>query len=56
MFLRLLEMSHAQTSPAGETTQSTTDMLLDIFTKKGKLLSKLASFDSEVERILMYMP
>lgn len=40
-----------QAPPTGDTSQSTTDMFLDMFTKKGKFLSKLTSFDSEVERI-----
>ncbi|XP_066600178.1 MAP kinase-activating death domain protein [Prorops nasuta] len=37
-------------SSAGESNQSTADMFLDMFTKKGKLLSKLTSFDSESGR------
>jgi len=40
-----------QAPPTGDTSQSTTDMFLDMFTKKGKFLSKLTSFDSEVKRI-----
>ncbi|XP_054013519.1 MAP kinase-activating death domain protein-like isoform X2 [Hylaeus anthracinus] len=44
-----LEMPHGHTSPAAE-NQSTTDMFLDMFTKKGKFLSKLTSFDSEVKQ------
>lgn len=40
-----------QASSTGDTSQSTTDIFLDMFTKKGKFLSKLTSFDSEVERI-----
>lgn len=43
-----------QAPPAGDTSQSTTDMFLDIFTKKGKFLSKLTSFDSEVFRIFPF--
>ncbi|XP_067210370.1 MAP kinase-activating death domain protein isoform X8 [Linepithema humile] len=43
-----LEMPQAPS--AAETTQSTTDMFLDMFTKKGKFLSKLTSFDSESGR------
>lgn len=44
-----LEISHATTTPANtDNNQSTTDLFLDMFSKKGKLLSKLASFDSEV--------
>ncbi|KYQ46314.1 MAP kinase-activating death domain protein [Trachymyrmex zeteki] len=39
-----------QAAPAGDTSQSTTDMFLDMFTKKGKFLSKLTSFDSESGR------
>ncbi|KAL0114254.1 hypothetical protein PUN28_011503 [Cardiocondyla obscurior] len=39
-----------QAPPAGDTSQSTTDMFLDMFTKKGKFLSKLTSFDSESGR------
>ncbi|XP_077266527.1 rab3 GDP-GTP exchange factor isoform X8 [Temnothorax americanus] len=39
-----------QAPPAGDTGQSTTDMFLDMFTKKGKFLSKLTSFDSESGR------
>lgn len=43
-----LEISHASTtSTSNDGNQSTTDMFLDMFSKKGKLLSKLASFDSE---------
>lgn len=45
-----LEMPHGHTSPAAEGNQSTTDMFLDMFTKKGKFLSKLTSFDSEVKK------
>nr|XP_033341449.1 MAP kinase-activating death domain protein isoform X5 [Megalopta genalis] len=45
-----LEMPHGHTSPASEGSQSTTDMFLDMFTKKGKFLSKLTSFDSESGR------
>ncbi|XP_076175443.1 rab3 GDP-GTP exchange factor isoform X3 [Ptiloglossa arizonensis] len=45
-----LEMPHGHTSPAAEGNQSTTDMFLDMFTKKGKFLSKLTSFDSESGR------
>ncbi|XP_015597747.1 MAP kinase-activating death domain protein isoform X2 [Cephus cinctus] len=41
-----LEMSHPQMQGSDE-SQSTTDMFLDMFAKKGKLLSKLTSFDSE---------
>lgn len=44
-----LDMPHVQASTTGDTSQSTTDMFLDMFTKKGKFLSKLTSFDSEVE-------
>ncbi|XP_050449435.1 MAP kinase-activating death domain protein isoform X1 [Cataglyphis hispanica] len=39
-----------QPPPTGDTSQSTTDMFLDMFTKKGKFLSKLTSFDSESGR------
>ncbi|XP_011309315.1 MAP kinase-activating death domain protein isoform X1 [Fopius arisanus] len=43
-----LEISHASSAPANsDNNQSTTDLFLDMFSKKGKLLSKLASFDSE---------
>ncbi|XP_014484935.1 PREDICTED: MAP kinase-activating death domain protein isoform X5 [Dinoponera quadriceps] len=46
-----LDMPHAQApSATGDTSQSTTDMFLDMFTKKGKFLSKLTSFDSEFPR------
>ncbi|XP_031825818.1 rab3 GDP-GTP exchange factor isoform X7 [Nomia melanderi] len=45
-----LEMPHGHTSPASEGSQSTTDMFLDMFTKKGKFLSRLTSFDSESGR------
>ncbi|XP_014484936.1 PREDICTED: MAP kinase-activating death domain protein isoform X6 [Dinoponera quadriceps] len=46
-----LDMPHAQApSATGDTSQSTTDMFLDMFTKKGKFLSKLTSFDSESGR------
>ncbi|XP_029045867.2 MAP kinase-activating death domain protein isoform X7 [Osmia bicornis bicornis] len=45
-----LEMPHGHTSPANEGNQSTTDMFLDMFTKKGKFLSRLTSFDSESGR------
>ncbi|XP_043479698.1 MAP kinase-activating death domain protein isoform X7 [Leptopilina heterotoma] len=40
-----LERPHSQSS--GEDSQSTADMFLEMFTKKGKLLSRLTSFDSE---------
>ncbi|XP_018048573.1 PREDICTED: MAP kinase-activating death domain protein isoform X1 [Atta colombica] len=40
----------APQAPSGDTSQSTTDMFLDMFTKKGKFLSKLTSFDSESGR------
>ncbi|XP_033216295.1 MAP kinase-activating death domain protein [Belonocnema kinseyi] len=40
-----LERPHSQSS--GDDSQSTTDMFLDMFTKKGKFLSRLTSFDSE---------
>lgn len=43
-----LEMAHGH-STAHESSQSTTDMFLDMFTKKGKFLSRLTSFDSEVK-------
>lgn len=43
-----LEMPHGH-STAHEGSQSTTDMFLDMFTKKGKFLSRLTSFDSEVK-------
>lgn len=46
-----MHLDAPQAPPAGDTSQSTTDMFLDMFTKKGKFLSKLTSFDSEVERI-----
>ncbi|XP_011331586.1 MAP kinase-activating death domain protein isoform X12 [Ooceraea biroi] len=39
-----------QGPPTADTGQSTTDMFLDMFTKKGKFLSKLTSFDSESGR------
>ncbi|XP_076295275.1 rab3 GDP-GTP exchange factor isoform X2 [Lasioglossum baleicum] len=45
-----LEMPHGHTSPASEGSQSTTDMFLDMFTKKGKFLSRLTSFESEFPR------
>lgn len=45
-----LDMPHVQ-APSADTGQSTTDMFLDMFTKKGKFLSKLTSFDSEVENL-----
>ncbi|XP_043266245.1 MAP kinase-activating death domain protein isoform X8 [Colletes gigas] len=45
-----LEMPHGHTTPATEGNQSTTDMFLDMFTKKGKFLSRLTSFDSESGR------
>lgn len=41
-----------QASPAADTSQSTTDMFLDMFTKKGKFLSRLTSFDSEVGKTI----
>jgi len=43
-----------QGSSTADTGQSTTDMFLDMFTKKGKFLSKLTSFDSEVKNISYY--
>lgn len=43
-----LEMPHGH-STTHESSQSTTDMFLDMFTKKGKFLSRLTSFDSEVK-------
>ncbi|KAK1125780.1 hypothetical protein K0M31_005325 [Melipona bicolor] len=46
-----LETSHGHPPPANEGGgQSTTDMFLDMFTKKGKFLSRLTSFDSEFSR------
>ncbi|KAG8035487.1 hypothetical protein G9C98_006933 [Cotesia typhae] len=43
-----LEISHAVSlSSTSDSNQSTADLFLDMFSKKGKLLSKLASFDSE---------
>ncbi|XP_046429526.1 MAP kinase-activating death domain protein isoform X3 [Neodiprion fabricii] len=42
-----LEMSHPQLPAGGDENQSTTEMFLDMFSKKGKLLSRLTSFDSE---------
>ncbi|XP_017753850.1 PREDICTED: MAP kinase-activating death domain protein isoform X2 [Eufriesea mexicana] len=45
-----LEMPHSHPPPAHEGSQSTTDMFLDMFTKKGKFLSRLTSFDSESGR------
>ncbi|XP_029171543.1 MAP kinase-activating death domain protein isoform X2 [Nylanderia fulva] len=39
-----------QAPSTGDTGQSTTDIFLDMFTKKGKFLSKLTSFDSESGR------
>ncbi|XP_011142134.1 MAP kinase-activating death domain protein isoform X4 [Harpegnathos saltator] len=45
-----LDMPHVQAATTGDTSQSTTDMFLDMFTKKGKFLSKLTSFDSESGR------
>ncbi|XP_012260383.2 MAP kinase-activating death domain protein isoform X8 [Athalia rosae] len=42
-----LETSHPQLPLGGDDNKSTTDMFLDMFSKKGKLLSKLTSFDSE---------
>ncbi|KAK9297645.1 hypothetical protein QLX08_008705 [Tetragonisca angustula] len=46
-----LETSHGHPPPANEGGgQSTTDMFLDMFTKKGKFLSRLTSFDSESGR------
>lgn len=45
---------HLDVPSAGDTSQSTTDMFLDMFTKKGKFLSRLTSFDSEVERIFPF--
>ncbi|XP_071867221.1 rab3 GDP-GTP exchange factor isoform X4 [Bombus fervidus] len=45
-----LDMSHGHAPPANEGGQSTTDMFLDMFTKKGKFLSRLTSFDSESGR------
>ncbi|XP_032675425.1 MAP kinase-activating death domain protein isoform X5 [Odontomachus brunneus] len=45
-----LDMPHIQAPATGDTSQSTTDMFLDMFTKKGKFLSKLTSFDSEFPR------
>ncbi|XP_032675426.1 MAP kinase-activating death domain protein isoform X6 [Odontomachus brunneus] len=45
-----LDMPHIQAPATGDTSQSTTDMFLDMFTKKGKFLSKLTSFDSESGR------
>ncbi|XP_076759653.1 rab3 GDP-GTP exchange factor isoform X13 [Xylocopa sonorina] len=44
-----LEM-HSHAPPPSEGSQSTTDMFLDMFTKKGKFLSRLTSFDSESGR------
>ncbi|XP_061941465.1 MAP kinase-activating death domain protein isoform X3 [Apis cerana] len=44
-----LEMPHGH-STTHESSQSTTDMFLDMFTKKGKFLSRLTSFDSESGR------
>lgn len=43
-----LEISHASSTSSSENNQSTADIFLDMFSKKGKLLSKLASFDTEV--------
>lgn len=45
-----MHLDTPQAPPTGDTSQSTTDMFFDMFTKKGKFLSKLTSFDSEVER------
>ncbi|XP_048511733.1 MAP kinase-activating death domain protein isoform X7 [Athalia rosae] len=45
-----LETSHPQLPLGGDDNKSTTDMFLDMFSKKGKLLSKLTSFDSEFPR------
>ncbi|XP_076678087.1 rab3 GDP-GTP exchange factor isoform X4 [Andrena cerasifolii] len=45
-----LEMPRGHTSPAADGNQSTTDMFLDMFSKKGKFLSRLTSFDSESGR------
>ncbi|KOC60958.1 MAP kinase-activating death domain protein [Habropoda laboriosa] len=45
-----LEMAHGHTSPASEGNQSTADMFRDMFSKKGKFLSRLTSFDSESGR------
>ncbi|XP_044017173.1 MAP kinase-activating death domain protein isoform X2 [Aphidius gifuensis] len=42
-----LEISHASSTSSSENNQSTADIFLDMFSKKGKLLSKLASFDTE---------
>ncbi|KAK0095155.1 hypothetical protein PV326_009096 [Microctonus aethiopoides] len=44
-----LEISHAATGN-NDGNQSTTELFLDMFSKKGKLLSKLASFDMESGR------
>lgn len=43
-----LEAPRSQQHSATDSGQSTTEMFFDMFTKKGKLLSKLTSFDSEV--------
>lgn len=49
-------MPHVQVPTAtGDTGQSTTDMFLDMFTKKGKFLSKLTSFDSEVKNCRIFV-
>ncbi|KAH0952986.1 hypothetical protein HN011_011318, partial [Eciton burchellii] len=45
-----VHLNTPQGSSTADTSQSTTDMFLDIFTKKGKFLSKLTSFDSESGR------
>ncbi|XP_012287241.1 MAP kinase-activating death domain protein isoform X2 [Orussus abietinus] len=42
-----LDTSRPHLPTSGDDTQSATDTFLDMFTKKGKFLSKLTSFDSE---------
>lgn len=49
-----LEISHASSVSSSDSNQSTTEIFLDMFAKKGKLLSKLASFDSEVSLFLLF--